>query len=127
MLFSDSVYFIRSYSNQLQRHDIYILILMGFEIIAHIISSAYKLNTLAHKLICIWLFNYKLVLPKYDINSTRLVVVVFWVVTLYSHALSIFREMEAARLSEKLVSYQITTLHHNPEHHDLNPHCGENL
>jgi len=35
--------------------------------------------------------------------------------------------MEAARSSEVLVSYHITTWHHVPEDHDLNSHCCENL
>jgi len=35
--------------------------------------------------------------------------------------------MEAAWSSKMLVSYHIITGHHNPEDHDLIPHCWENL
>jgi len=36
-------------------------------------------------------------------------------------------KMETAISSESLISYHITTWHHNPEDHNLNLYCHENL
>jgi hypothetical protein len=47
---------------------------------------------------------------------------------LEDHAAFIFRaNMEAASSCGTMVSYHIITQGHNPEDHDLNLHCCENL
>jgi hypothetical protein len=65
-----------------------------------------------------------MVLQKFGIlhGTAELQLMIFWVMTLCSDL-----KMEAAWFSIMLLSYCISTWHHNPEDLDLNLHHCENL
>jgi len=52
---------------------------------------------------------YVTIQQRFNVFTVMEIQVILWVVTL---------KMEALRSSEMLVSYQITTQHHNPQDHD---------